>query len=89
MLGAHVEPSSPPPSLLPERQHGWLYLARRRLTYSKEGTVSAKEANNLFNETFKQKCQTVHEARHIVHGSGEQWESSEPGIWFLRFLDTR
>ena len=39
--------------------------------YSREGTVSAKEANKLFKEAFKQKCLTVHEARHIVHGSGE------------------
>jgi hypothetical protein len=40
-------------------------------TYSKAGTVSAKEANKLFKETFKQRCLTVHEARHIAHGSGE------------------
>jgi hypothetical protein len=39
-------------------------------TYKKEGTVSAKEANKLFKEAFKQKCLTLHEARHIVHGHG-------------------
>jgi hypothetical protein len=45
--------------------------------YSREGTVSAKEANKLFKEVFKQKCLTVHEARHIVHGSGVwSWEES-------------
>ena len=38
--------------------------------YTKEGTVSAKEANKLFKQAFKQRCLTVHEARHIVHGSG-------------------
>jgi len=38
--------------------------------YSKEGTVSAKEANKLFKQAFKQRCLTVHEAQHIVHGSG-------------------
>ena len=40
-------------------------------TYTKEGTVSAKEANKLFKEAFKQRCLTVHEARHIAHGSGQ------------------
>ena len=39
--------------------------------YTKSGTASAKEARKLFKETFKQRCLTVHEARHIVHGSGE------------------
>ena len=39
--------------------------------YSTEGTVSAKEANKLFKQAFKQKCLTVHEAQHIAHGSGE------------------
>ena len=39
-------------------------------TYTKEGTVSAKEANKLFKQAFKQRCLTVHEAQHIVHGSG-------------------
>ena len=38
--------------------------------YSKEGTVSAKEAGKLFKQAFKQRCLTVHEAQHIVHGSG-------------------
>ena len=38
--------------------------------YTKEGTVSAKEANKLFKQAFKQRCLTVHEAQHIVHGSG-------------------
>ena len=38
--------------------------------YSKEGTVSAKEASKLFKQAFKQRCLTVHEAQHIVHGSG-------------------
>ena len=44
--------------------------------YSTEGTVSAKEANKLFKQAFKQKCLTVHEARHIAHASGE-----EEGEW--------
>lgn len=39
-------------------------------TYAKVGTAYATEARKLFKETFKQKCLTVHEARHIVHGSG-------------------
>ena len=38
--------------------------------YSSSGTVSAKEANKLFKEAFKQKCLTMHEARHIAHGNG-------------------
>ena len=38
--------------------------------YAKEGAVSAKEANKLFKQAFKQRCLTVHEAQHIVHGSG-------------------
>jgi hypothetical protein len=38
--------------------------------YTTEGTVSAKEANKLFKQAFKQRCLTVHEAQHIVHGSG-------------------
>ena len=38
--------------------------------YRSAGTVSAKEANKLFKEVFKQKCLTVHEARHIAHGNG-------------------
>ena len=43
-------------------------------TYTKEGTVSAKEAGKLFKQTFKQRCLTVYEAQHIVHGSGvENW----------------
>ena len=43
-------------------------------TYTKEGTVSAKEANKLFKQAFKQRCLTVHEAQHIAHGSGyESW----------------
>jgi hypothetical protein len=40
--------------------------------YSTEGTVTAKEANKLFKQAFKQRCLTVHEARHIVHGSGKE-----------------
>ena len=46
-------------------------------TYAKVGTASAKEARKLFKETFKQKCLTVHEARHIVHGSGTLTEPYE------------
>ena len=46
--------------------------------YSKEGTLSAKEASKLFKETFKQKCLTVHEALHIAHGSGRM-EGYYPG----------
>ena len=43
-------------------------------TYSREGTASAKEAGKLFKQAFKQRCLTVHEAQHIVHGSGvEEW----------------
>ena len=38
--------------------------------YNSAGTVTAKEANKLFKEVFKQKCLTVHEARHIAHGNG-------------------
>lgn len=45
-------------------------------TYKTEGTASAKEARKLFKETFKQKCLTVHEARHIVHGSGNLSEDT-------------
>ena len=39
-------------------------------TYTSEGSVTAKEANKLFKQAFKQRCLTVHEAQHIVHGSG-------------------
>ncbi|HEY5783835.1 MAG TPA: hypothetical protein VIT65_03570 [Microlunatus sp.] len=47
-------------------------------TYTKEGTVSAKEANKLFKQAFKQRCLTVHEARHIAHGSGyENWDDDD------------
>ena len=31
---------------------------------------SLKEANKLFKQAFKQRCLTVHEAQHIVHGRG-------------------
>ena len=56
--------------------------------YTKSGTVSAKEAGKLFKETFKQRCLTVHEARHIVHGSGEL-NDNEPGIQDLTFVGTK
>jgi len=43
-------------------------------TYTKEGTVSAKEAGKLFKQAFKQRCLTMHEAQHIARGSGyENW----------------
>ena len=48
-------------------------------TYRSEGTVSAKEARKLFKETLRQKCLTVHEARHIVHGSGQLSEGTYGG----------
>ena len=50
--------------------------------YSREGTVSAKEANKLFKQAFKQTCLTVHEARHIAHGSGEEqnYYDEEEGV---------
>ena len=50
--------------------------------YSTEGTVSAKEANKLFKQAFKQKCLTVHEARHIARGSGEEdnYYDDEEGV---------
>ena len=62
--------------------------------YSKEGTVSAKEANKLFKQAIKQKCLTVHEARHIAHGNGELIEDwgagDEPtGQYDLVFVGTR
>lgn len=57
-------------------------------TYSKAGTVSAREANKLFKETFKQRCLTVHEARHIVHGSG-YLNPNEPGFQDLTFVGTK
>ena len=61
--------------------------------YSREGTVSAKEANKLFKQAFKQKCLTVHEAQHIAHGSGEEegeWDD-ESGVYVttLAFDGTR
>jgi hypothetical protein len=47
-------------------------------TYTKEGTVSAKEAGKLFKQAFKQRCLTAHEAQHIVHGAGsENWYDDE------------
>ena len=56
--------------------------------YSKEGTVSAKEANKLFKQAFKQRCLTVHEAQHIAHGSGyEAWY--EGGDQVLAFDGTK
>ena len=56
--------------------------------YTKAGTVSAKEAAKLFKETFRQRCLTVHEARHIVHGSG-YLNDNEPGIQDLSFVGTK
>lgn len=57
-------------------------------TYSKEGTVSAKEANKLFKQAFKQRCLTVHEAQHIAHGSGyENWGEDDDQV--LIFDGTR
>ena len=47
-------------------------------TYTKEGTVSAKEAGKLFKQAFKQRCLTVYEAQHIAHGSGRM-EGYYPG----------
>ena len=59
-------------------------------TYSKEGTVSAKEANKLFKQAFRQKCLTVHEVRHIAHGSGqEQLESEGDNVESLYYHGTR
>ena len=46
-------------------------------TYKKVGTASAKEANKLFKEAFKQKCLTIREAQHLAHGKGEQWSNWE------------
>jgi len=57
-------------------------------TYTKEGTVSAKEAGKLFKQAFKQRCLTVYEAQHIVHGSGyENW--GDDGDLTLVFSGTR
>ena len=56
--------------------------------YSSDGTVTAKEANKLFKETFKQKCLTVHEARHIVHGNGYAETYGEEGVMTLDFGGT-
>ena len=57
-------------------------------TYTKVGTISAKEARKLFQETFKQRCLTTHEARHIAHGSGE-WEEGYDESSYLTFQGTR
>ena len=58
-------------------------------TYAKEGTVSAKEASKLFKQAFKQKCLTVHEVRHIAHGSGqEQLESEGDNVESLYYQGT-
>jgi hypothetical protein len=52
-------------------------------TYTKEGTVSAKEAGKLFKQACKQRCLTVHEAQHIVHGSGyENWSDDDLTLVF-------
>ena len=52
-------------------------------TYTKEGTVSAKEAGKLFKQAFKQRCLTVYEAQHIVHGSGyEDWSDDDLTLVF-------
>jgi uncharacterized FlgJ-related protein len=57
-------------------------------TYTKEGSVSAKEANKLFKQAFKQRCLTVYEAQHIAHGSGyESWDESDSLV--LVFNGTR
>jgi len=55
-------------------------------TYTNDGTVSAKEARKLFKETFKQKCLTVHEARHIAHGSGELSDTYSDEDYSYRYL---
>ena len=62
--------------------------------YSTEGSVSAKEANKLFKQAIKQKCLTVHEARHIAHGNGELieawgWNEEPTGQYDLVFVGTR
>jgi hypothetical protein len=62
--------------------------------YSRAGTVSAKEANKLFKQTFKQKCLTVHEARHIAHGSGDEIDDiyddeGEVSMTTIRFDGTK
>ena len=54
--------------------------------YYWSGTVSAKEARKLFKETFKQKCLTVHEARHIAHGSGELSDTYSDEDYSYRYL---
>ena len=59
-------------------------------TYTKEGTVSAKEAGKLFKQAFKQRCLTVHEAQHIAHGSGvENWYDDDGDDLTLVFAGTR
>ena len=59
-------------------------------TYTKEGTVSAKEAGKLFKQAFKQRCLTVHEAQHIAHGSGvENWSDDDGDDLTLVFAGTR
>ena len=60
--------------------------------YTKEGSVSAKEANKLFKQAFKQKCLTMHEAQHIAHGRGdeESWSDSEgTPVGKLYYLGTK
>jgi hypothetical protein len=62
-------------------------------TYTREGSASAKEAGKLFKEAFKQRCLTVHEARHIVHGSGQLSEDTYGGedsnYRILNFVGTK
>ena len=59
-------------------------------SYAKEGSVSAKEANKLFKQAFKQKCLTVHEAQPIAHGNGQvHWASEGDDVESLYFPGTR
>lgn len=74
------------------RHDGGVHHTGRGHSYGKVDSVTAKEANKLFEQAFKQRCLTVHEARHIAHGDGEladDYDEEDAGTEYLDFPGTK